>query len=181
MADIINSIKDIEKTFWNVTSQILGIDTNLAENQGKVRRSWQTTGAPSWKITDDVTFIQVLPVDDEFAKQRDIGYSDHDSITAKRSINYSRVFSIGWTCYGPNSFDNIETIRNGIFLPVFTNQIKAINMCLVTDVGMPQRVPELFNGQWWERCDFSARYNEAVERSNTVPYLDRVGIITQKG
>lgn len=176
MADIINTLKDMEELFWTVTSKILGLDTTLAINQGKVRRSWQTSGVPSWKITEDITFIQILPLNDDFAKQRDVGYSSSDSENAKRSVNYSRVFSIGWTCYGPNSFDNIEIIRNGIFLPTYKDIIKKKNMFLVTDVGMPQRVPELFNGQWWERCDLQVRYNEGVERSTIVPYLQTAKI-----
>ena len=181
MADIINSLNDMEELFWTVTMQILGLSTTLAANQGKVRRNWQTTGAPAWKISDDVTFIQIVPVDDDFARQRDISHSDFGLTTAKRTVKYSRVFGVSWTCYGPNSFDNIEKIRNGLFVETYRNLIAVKNMYLVTDIGMPRRVPELFNGQWWERSDLSVRYNEGVERNATVNRIESARIYTQKG
>lgn len=185
MPDTILSLKQIEDLFQDVTMQMLGYPKVDGDgepiNQDKVRISWPTAGAPAWGITEDITFIRVSPIDDLFARQRDVGYSAQDSVTAKRSVNYSRVHQIQWICYGPNSFEKIENIRHGIFLPGFKDQFKKKNMFLVTDVGMPQRMPELFNGQWWERSDLIVRYNEGVERSNTVPYLDRVGITIQKG
>ena len=183
MADVILTLKQIEDLFQDVTMQMLGyakVDAyGVAINQDKVRIAWQTSGAPSWGIAENVTFIRVSPVDDFFARQRDVGYSDADNENAKRSVNYTRVFAIAWTCYGPNSNENIETIRNSIFLPTFKSQFKQSNMYLVTDVGMPTRLPELYNGQWWERSDLVVRYNEGVERSNTVPYLDRINIETR--
>lgn len=181
MADIINSLNDMEELFWTVTAKILGYDTSLQATQGKVRRSWQPVGAPTWKITDDVTFFQILPVDDDFARQRDTSHSDYGATSAKRTIKYTRVFSLSWICYGPNSFDNIEKIRSGIFVETYRNLIAAKNMYLLPDIGMPRRAPELHNGQWWERSDLSARYNEGVEVSSTVNRIDSVRIYTQKG
>ena len=183
MADTILTIKQIEDLFQSVTMQMLGlpekdIDDNPI-NQDKVRIAWPTGGAPAWRIDEDITFLQITPVDDFFARQRDIGYSDQDTENAKRSVNYSRVHQIQWICYGPSSFENIETIRHSIFLPDFKNQFKTKNMHLVTDVGMPQRSPELFNGRWWERSNITVRYNEGVERSSTVPYIQEIKIETR--
>lgn len=182
MADTILTLRQIEDIFQTVTMQILGLPESDADghpiNQDKVRIAWPTGGAPAWKINDDVVFLRIVPVDDPFARQRDVGYSDQDSFNTKKSVNYSRVHQVQWTCYGPNSFDNIETIRNGIFLQEFREQFKKKNLFLVADVGMPQRIPELFNGQWWERCDLIVRYNEGVERSNTVPKILGIKIKT---
>lgn len=181
MSDVINSLNDMEELFWTVTAKILGYDTSLQATQGKVRISWLPAGAPSWKITDDITFLSIVPDDDYFAKQRDVSHSEFGSTNATRTIKYTRVFGVSWICYGPNSFDNIEKIRNGIFVEIYRNFIAAKNMYLLPDIGMPRRAPELLNGQWWERSDLSARYNEGVERNATVNRIDSARIYTQKG
>jgi hypothetical protein len=181
MTEIINSLDDIKSLFWNITMGALGLDTTLTTNQGKVRISRQTTSSPAFKVTDDVVFIQIYPYNSSFAKQRDVGYSGYDSFNANRVINYSRVWEVSWICYGPNSSQNIETIRNQIFMPTFTNQAKTKNMYLITDTGMPRYAPEIFNDQWWERWDLSARYNEGVVRIDKVPYLNDINIVIQKG
>ena len=36
---------------------------------------------------------------------------------------------------------------------------------------MPTRLPEYYAGQWWERTDITASFNEAVIREKKVPYI----------
>ena len=73
--------------------------------------------------------------------------------------------------YGPSSYDNADLIRYNILSSKYLNDFRAYNLFLITDVTMPVRLPELFNGQWWERTDFQASYNELVIRRSQIPYF----------
>lgn len=167
----------IENFFQNITCQMLGIDTSLQQNQSKVRISWPSDGAPAWKITDDVVFIQVNNISDPITKQRNTGYSALDSNNVNRITSYTRVHSINWTIYGPNSFDNAEAIRTGLYN--FFGSFATKNLFLNVDVDTPVRSPELFGGQWWDRSNLMANFNELVVLQSPVPYIQTPNVITK--
>lgn len=173
MADTVLKLKEIEDFFQDITCQMLNIDLSKKENQKKVRIAWPTEGAPSWKINEDVVFLRITPVDDRMARQQNIIYNPDkdDKAYAKKQTGYTRVHKINWTLYGPNSYDNADIIRHLIFDYEYMKKFKIKNIFLITDVPMPTRLPEYYNGQWWERTDFSATFNEAVIRENKVPYI----------
>ncbi len=173
MSDTVLTLKQIEDIFFTITCQMLNIDLTKKENQGKVRIAWPTNGSPGWKVNDDVTFIRVTPQDDKLARHQDILYTPSavDSTLASKETGYTRVHKIDWTLYGPKSYDNADLIRYDIFKSDYTEKLKKNNLFLITDVSMPTRLPELYNGQWWERTDFSATFNELVVRRDAVPYI----------
>jgi len=171
MADTVLLLKDLEDAFYNLTCTLLGLDPLDLTNLGNVRIAWPTDGAPAWGINDDVIFIRVTPIDNKLARNQDIIHTKIDQFTASQETGYTRTHKVDWTLYGPNSYDNADLIRYNIFNQDNTNLLKLSNLFLITDVPMPQRLPELFNGQWWERTDFSALFNELVIRGTTVPYI----------
>ena len=186
MADQILKLKEIEDFFQNITSQILGLDMTKAENQGKVRLAWPTSGAPSWKISEDIVFLRVTPIDDKVARTLNISYNtqEEDNEYLKKKIGYTRVHKIDFTLYGPNSYDNADLIRYSLLDPhLFKTEFKAKNIFVIPDIPMPTRLPELYNAQWWERTDFSATFNEGVVREQQTPFIKSVEIelITDKG
>jgi hypothetical protein len=171
MADTVLLLTDLENIFCNLTYTILGLDITDPANAGKVRIAWPTNGAPAWGINDDVIFMRVTQQDDKLTRYQDILYTGIDEISTSQETGYTRVHRVDWTLYGPNSYDNADLIRFNIFNQDNTNQLKTSNLFLITDVPMAQRLPELYNGQWWERTDFSALFNELVIRETTVPYI----------
>ena len=179
MADIVLKLKDIEDFFQEITCEMLGIDLSKKENQSKVRIAWPTGGAPGWKINDDICFLRITPVDDKLARELNICYDPvkNDEPYAKKQVGYTRVHKINWTLYGPNSYDNADVIRHMIFDFDYMKKFKEKNLFLITDVPMPTRLPEYYNGQWWERTDFSASFNEGVTRESQVPYIKSAEII----
>jgi hypothetical protein len=97
---------------------------------------------------------------------------EEDNEYLKKKTGYTRVHKIDWCFYGPNSYDNADLIRFSILEPhLYKQNFKDKNLFIITDVQMPTRLPELYNGQWWERTDFSANFNEAVIRESKMPYL----------
>lgn len=171
MADTILTLKELENAFYNLTCLVLGIDPLDTANASKVRIAWPTGGAPSWGIDEDVVFIRITAVDNKLTRNQDILFTGNDPIWAAQETGYTRVHKVDWTLYGPNSYDNADLIRYNIFNQIYTTKLKADNLFLITDVPMPQRAPELFSGQWWERTEFYAEFNELVIRRTAVPYL----------
>ncbi len=173
MADIVLKLKEIEDFFQEITCEMLDIDLSKKENQNKVRIAWPTGGAPGWKIEDDICFLRITPVDDAMTRELNICYDPvkNDEPYAKKKVGYTRVHKINWTLYGPDSYDNADIIRHLIFDNEYMNKFKKKNLFLITDVPMPTRLPEYYSGQWWERTDFSATFNEGVTRESKVPYI----------
>ena len=191
MADTVLTLKQIEDFFQELTCNILGIplldntdpENPVPINQDKVRIAWPTTGAPAWKITEDITFLQITPVNDPYMQQRHTEHVNTGAGNINQLIQYTRVHEVQWICYGPNSYEHAETIRNGIYLTEFKDLLGAQNLHLILDVPAVKRSPELYNGQWWQRANLSARFNELVIRTTSVPYLvgTDIKVITEKG
>jgi hypothetical protein len=169
--DTVLTLKQIEDIFFAETCKMLGLDPTLPENQGKVRFAWPTDGSPGWSIDEDIVFLRITPIDDKIARPQDILYDTNASDYALKEVAYTRVHKIDWTLYGPSSYDNADLIRYNILSSKYLNDFRAYNLFLITDVTMPVRLPELFNGQWWERTDFQASYNELVIRRSQIPYF----------
>lgn len=173
MAEQVLKLKEIEDFFFKITCEMIGLDLSKKENQSKVRIAWPTGGAPSWGISEDVVFLRITPQDDKLAREQNIIYTENEDDKAyiKKQTGYTRVHKINWTLYGPNSYDNADIIRYSIFDYEYSKKLKNKKLFLITDVPMPVRLPELYNGQWWERTDFSATFNEAVIRENVEPFI----------
>lgn len=176
MADTILTLTQLENLFQSVTSQILGTTDPSA-----VRIDWPADGAPSWKINDDVCFIRIDFDDDPITRQVETSYEPLDSDNATVNQSSMDVIGVDWIVYGPHSFDNARLIRNKLFDPTYKDILAASNVALVTDIAMPRRVPEFFNGQWWNRTSFSANFNELVVRQSSVPYLQSANVQVKEG
>jgi hypothetical protein len=142
------------------------------------RIAWQQRGQPRPDIEEDVAFIRAVEVDDEYNRIRDVSYEVTDDVYTKIT-NYTRVWEASWYVYGPNSFDNCRKIRTRLFDQDIHDQFAASQLYLVTDPSAPQRVPEQENGQWWERVDFSARFNEEVTETYETQPVEIVSVIVE--
>jgi hypothetical protein len=94
-------------------------------------------------------------------------------------VQYTRVWSIAFAIYGPNSFDHARLIKSALFMDWTHDILAASNLYAVMDISDPRRVPELFSGQWWERVDFSCRFNEGITETTTTPSIASVEVILQ--
>lgn len=178
MADIVLTTKQLEDIFQALTVTLTGLN-----NDSGVRVSWPTAGAPGWKIDEDIAFIRVTPANDPFAQQVETEYLPGQNPNLDTEKSYSRVYQVQWILYGPNSSDYADLLRSGLFKESTKSTLKVNNLYMITDVPVPQRMPELFNGRWWERADLSARFNEFVVRKSTVPTLEsaNITVVTDSG
>lgn len=182
MANIYLTMKQLEALFWQSTLLMLGLDPKNKDNAGKVRLSWPTQGAPAWKVDEDVVFLRITEADDEYNRQRDTVYDpkDKDPDNAIEKKTFTRVIQAYWICYGPNSFDRAFAIRNALFATQSRETLSGSGLYLIPDMDAPRRSPELFAGQWWERTDLSARFNEYIRLDATVPYLKSADITVEQ-
>lgn len=145
---------------------------------GLVRIGWQQQGQPTQKITEDITYLRATEEDEDINRTRDFEYVDsgNDTEDVVELTTYTRVWKIFWTIYGPNSFDRARMLRSALLSYNVHDLLAASNLYLVTSVAAPRRVPELRNGQWWERVDFEARFNEGTVEAPLVPTATSVDI-----
>jgi len=176
MANIINTITELENIFQDITTQILGFDPDLPTNQDKVRIAWAPEGMPTFKITDDLVFLRVVEIDSPINRLRNITYNPPATLTGKQVTEYTRVIEAHWTFYGPNGFERADLIRHSIFLDTYKYMFNSNNLYLITDVQAPIRTPEEFMSQWWSRTDFIATFNEYVKREDDIEYLQTADI-----
>ena len=180
--DILLSLGDLQTIFRTITAQILGIDSDNTLNNSRIRQTYPREGAPTWKITEDVCFLRIGYENDAYTKQREIQYTRKSTLIANQAIQMTNVNRVTWTCYGPNSYSDALKIFAKIFDPTLW-LLPQNNLYLITDVDSPVRTPEQFMGQWWERVDFYARFNELVVVNSDVPYLlsTKIDVIDEKG
>jgi hypothetical protein len=135
-----------------------------------VRVGWQQVGQPAFKVTEDVVFLRCAEDDDQYNRVRDVSINSQE----QQLMQYTRVWRVWWTLYGPNSFDNARIVRSALFSQAVHDIFSSAQLYFVTNPSAPQRVPEQKDGQWWERVDFSARFNEFVTETPPVTYADSV-------
>lgn len=170
--------KQIDKAMQAATLAMLSIDPASDPNAyAEVRTSWPTTGQPGWKIDDDVCFLRCVEEDDEYNRIRDSELSSNDDTSVTETTTYTRVWRVFWVLYGKHSFDRARMIRSALQGQAIHDLLASSNLYFVPNPSAPQRVPELFGGQWWERTDFSARFNELVTETETIPTVASVEVI----
>lgn len=171
--------EELENLFRKVTLEMLNLPDNLA-NASRVRISWGQIGAPAWGIGDNVAFLRVYPSDGPYNRPKDIQYRNNDSASLIRSEHYTNIIAVDWIFYGPSSYDDADVVRNEL-----SNNETLIknNVFYVFDRRAATRTPELFNGQWWERSNYTGYFYEQVVRESAIPTIAAapVTIKTEEG
>lgn len=172
---------ELNDIFQAVTLAILGLDPNVVANAWAAARiKWETEGQPAWDIDEDIVFLGITEQEDEINRNHDIEYKETvDPAIILRVITYMRVWSVTWTLYGPNSSDRARAIRSGLNEQVNEDAFQQNSLAMIPDYPATTRQPELFNGQWWERTDFTILYNELVTETVQINTVKSVEIIIE--
>lgn len=178
MADAVLRLNEIEEIFWSITMLMLGLNPDSEDEKeiSKVRTTWPTDGAPSWKINEDVCFLSITQRDDLINRQRNVRYEEESEEQLKRIMEYTRVVNCSYILYGPNSYDHAELLQDSLFLPEYKEMFNKNYLYLIPDIAAPTRAPELYNGRWWERSDFEVNFNLYVRREQVVDYIEDIEI-----
>ena len=172
MAEIIKSIVEIEDLFREIVLAILHLDPE--KNHSRVRFPWGSNlddmsdegSAPVFKRSDDVCMIYALPYDNQYNRTRERHVEDHGGIGLVMADTHTDVHQFTFANYGPNAYECARDIRDGLFRQDIKRMLHSNNFALVTDCPAPKRVPEFWDGKWWNRVDFTAVFNELVRRES---------------
>lgn len=185
-ADIFLTQDAVNKVFQNLTITLLGLTTPTATDRSsysKVRVSYPPEGQPAWKVTENICFMSVFERDGEYNKPRNVIMETLDGDNANQETTYTRILEVSWIFYGPLSFDNARKVKDGIFYELNRETLAGSNLYLVPSAPNPVRIPEVYQGQWWERVDLRMLFNEQVVINLTVPYLksSEITVIREDG
>lgn len=172
-------LRNLEDLIRAATLELLGLPDNKT-TASRVRIAWPTNGAPDWKITENVTFIRVYPIDEPYNRLKDIQYQNNNLDSLLQTESYTRVIGVSWIFYGPSSFDDADILRNNLSR---SERLRNNKLHVVYNLAAPMRLPELYNGRWWERTDFTAYFYEEISRDHIIPALSGAQVIikTDKG
>ena len=146
----IRTIATYTGLIWDSIVSMLGLNPLLPATQSKVRSTWTQPGQPGFLITDDIVFYKVITGGDKYDQQVYV-----EQGTTLYNANYTRVITLVMTAYGPSAPDNLERIRTCFIAGFGTLNLKKARIFPVINPSNVVRMPELFEGQFWERADFS--------------------------
>lgn len=175
MPNQILKLSDIEEIFRQQTLLILNLSDNSA-NAGRVRISWPTDGQPGWDYDEDIIFLRITDINSSINKQIDTQYSPLSTDKVNRISGYTRVHEIHWIIYGPNSYEDAERIKYGFYDEEIKTNLAYNNLFMVLDNETPIRLPELSNGKWYQRVDYTVRFNEYIQHEKQIPYIQGINI-----
>jgi hypothetical protein len=161
-----------------VANATLYFTSPLADNS--VRLTFPTTGQPSYSVNDNLCFITCKEVDDWYNKVPDEGTQPIDGNNTAVTLlkEYTRVWRVFWEVRGPGSTINATLLKTAMQFEFMRATLAAFGLYLVPDVGNPQRVPEQWGEQWYERVDLAMHFNEQVNESIVVPTVASVEVKT---
>lgn len=169
--------KELENAIQEAVSMILNINDNKT-----IRFGWgssqETGSAPFFSRNSNVVVIFDTIVDDQISRYRDISYEIEDGDTLSHVDTHIDVHEFLFVCYGPESFNWARDIRNSINMPNISEHLRKNNLFLIPDTPAVQVVPELVDGEWWDRTDLKIRFNEKVrvKKENAVAVAESVNI-----
>ena len=145
----------------------------------RVRTSWQEKGAPAFGIEDDVLFIRCVlePTNYNIRDESWQVLEGTEGNLLSKNRTYTRQWRIAFVAYGPNACDSVRLIRSMLLEDFPHDTLAGSNLYLVPDTVTPDRSPELFESQWWERWDWAAIFNEQVNESITIPKVATIQVI----
>lgn len=172
--------KQLEDLFWRATVMCLGLDPDSEDEavHKRVRISWPTseTGNSNWGRDEDVVFLRVSPGIDAFATAHDSRHiADPVTGEVREIVTYQRSIRVIWVCYGPNSDEDADRIRIGLFREAVRGFLIVNGVAVQPHIREPVRVTEPDEaGQWWERCDLTADAYEGITREYPADFIDRI-------
>lgn len=170
------TLTEFEDIMQPIIASLLGWEGSLAKN---VRIGWQQEGAPAFKISDDVVFISATLVHHYMNQQHDLFYEE-GSPDLEETRSYTRVTSLNCIAYGINAMSNLSIIKLGMFYDTTRYELAQQQIYLMPDVVEPRRMPESFQGRWWERSDMQLQFYELLTDIRGQNAIDSVDISIDK-
>ena len=165
---LVDNLYELQKLFWRELAQVVNDPTV------QIRLSWPKNGAPDWKITDNVIFIQVTEESGEDITQPiDSAWADkQDDLVLRDAM--TRVVKLALTAYGDRAYSLLAAIRYR--LTKGSNRLRKKKLFLIPAPSSIQSVPELFQGRWWPRSDLFLRFNSLIVFETDIKTIKEINI-----
>ena len=168
---LVKSMAELEALFWAELMDVLGYDTSATPPP--VRRSWPTDGAPDWRITDNVVFMQFSEVGDGYMQAIDSVLEEEGRDFVLRRAS-TRTLQLKLIAYGPSCYESLLAVR--MALAGGRPKLRKQKIYPVSGADSVQYVPELFQGRWWKRADLSMTFNCLMVFSTSVNAIEQVDV-----
>lgn len=173
----------IQTVFQTVTATAIGALTPSGQpDPTQVRIEWQPESQPMGGMSDNFVSLRCVEEDEQWNRIRDSSTGPADpELNCTQTFTYIRVWRTYWNFYGTNSFDNARQLRSMLLTDQGTkDSLAGAQLWLVTDIRAPIRFRDRWpGGQWIERTDFEARFNELVTEAPTVPVATSVQVVIE--
>lgn len=180
----IKTVEEIEDMLRVAVFMIWNSNPEEKQNQKRIRFPWgsdiknkQSDTTPTWKREEDVCFIYELPQDGSYNGLSDITYELDES---KRDFievdEHTDIHTVLFANYGPNAYECARDIRDGFKRERIREYLKKHHFFVVPPITAIRRVPELINGQWWNRVDVTVVFNEYVRREEPIQSIESVTV-----
>ena len=170
--------KELENVFWTATVMCLALDPASEDEfvQQRVRKSWPTTetGSTNWKRDENVVFLRITPWNDEIGRYADSSYYfDQDTQLYRERVDFTKSHQIHFLCYGPDSYDDAETIRIGILRANIRQFLQKNRLGIMPHIREPIQMSEQDEtGEWWERYDLTVYCYENVTKDYEIGTIE---------
>lgn len=178
------TLQQIEEAFLPV----IQTETQLAATS--VRRAYQGDQQPAVRINQNVAFVYFKPSNNSvFDNIVETDHTLRDPVSGELSQGmdqtkfYTRVFEGNFMFYGPDSYDLADLLRFRLTQSRAHETLATSEIYPVLGAGPPVRIPYEFNGQWWQRADFTQLFNIATTRTDIVNSFAsaRIDIVSEQG
>lgn len=163
----IRTIATYTALIWDSLVEMLGLDPTLPATQSAVRSTWIQLGQPGFLITDNVVFYRVMTGGDTYDQKVYLTHGAIDSVAS-----YTRVITLILSAYGTNAPDSLERIRTCFIAGFGTRNLNAAGIFPVINPASVIRAPELFEGQYWDRADFSIIMYAKEDTTVAIPAIE---------
>lgn len=169
---------ELEKILQEATVEVLGFPDK------QVRKSWPTYNAagtaPGWRWEDTIAFLRVTPGLDGYCDF--VEHIDDD-------WQQTEAWQATWIIYGNRGMDWAQQIRDslrqfGSSAATMKDALALQQVYPLPRIAAPQRAPELWNNQWWERADLTVQFYVGVSKTKEQEGFllgPDIEIITERG
>lgn len=172
---MIYSLNQVKKNIFDVSCLILGEPTTT----NKIRFAYSDKSTSFIQKGEDICYIDLNLIEDNFTKYTD-NLSKYNGNIEKNVDNISILtnkWSVIWTTYGNNAYDNIFKFRTKILNADIKKKLREIKFAPIPHFVSPIRVSEEFQGQWINRWDFKINFYQQMDTTEIIPSILEIGEI----
>lgn len=168
---LVKNIAEFESLMWAELMDILGYSVN--QLPPPVRRSWPADGAPDWKLTDNVVFMQCTEAAEDIMQPIDERWQSEGRDFLRESAS-TRTIQLRLNAYGPACYESLLKLRLELLLG--RPKLKKQKIYIIPGKDSVQYAPELFQGRWWKRADLTLYFNVLISVESIVKAIEEVNV-----